>query len=293
MIPSEIIHSLEKFFLSKGQSAFQISKENSLGGGSINQASKIESNYGHFFIKWNLREKFPKMFEKEAIGLNHLASTKAINIATVVHHEELVQYSYLLLEWIESSSPTPEFWKIFAQKMAALHQHKFEKFGFEQDNFIGSLIQKNNWTADCSDFFWGQRIEPLLQKARNAGYADRGDVQSFDNLYYKLDKIIPEESPSLLHGDFWQGNFKVDSFGMPCLIDPATYYGHREMDIAMSSLFSGFSPEFYQEYNTVYRLESDWDERLDLWNLYPLLVHVNIFGESYMNELRRNVRRFM
>lgn len=293
MIPTEIIHSIKKYFIHNGEIGFTISHESPIGGGSINQTSKIITNCGTYFIKWNQRDKFPKMFEKETLGLNTISACNVIKTPLVKHTEELLQWSYILLEWVETSTPSANFWKIFAEQMAALHRCSFEKFGFEQDNYIGSLYQKNNWTTNWADFFWGQRIEPQLQIARNAGIADRGDIQSFDNLYYKLENIIPEEKPALLHGDFWQGNFLIDTFGNPCVIDPACYYGHREMDIAMSGLFNGFSQEFYSVYNSVFRMENDWEERIDLWNLYPLLVHVNIFGESYMNEVRRNVRRFM
>jgi protein-ribulosamine 3-kinase len=293
MLPIEIRNKLNEFFQQKGSKDFAINNLASVSGGSINQTAKIETNIGKFFIKWNELEKYPKMFEKEAQGLEILAKSEKIRIPKIILQEEMNTWSFLVLEWIETAEKNNGFWEDFGRKMSELHKISFEKYGFENDNYIGSLHQRNHWDSDWEEFFWVQRIEPMLTMARNKGYADRGDTQSFDSLFYKLDKLFPKEKPSLLHGDFWKGNFLVDNKGNPCLIDPAVYFGHREMDLSMSQLFGGFPTEFYKSYHQNFPLEPDWEERTDLWNLYPLLVHAILFGESYMNEVRRNVRRFI
>lgn len=293
MIPKEIPNKLNEYFNQSHSSNFSINSITSVEGGSINKSAKLDTNIGNFFIKWNKTEKYPKMFEKEVLGLNTLANSKTINTPKIYFTEELLDWSFLLMEYILPGNSSDEFWIHFGRQMAQLHKTTSEKFGFEEDNFIGSLQQRNNRCDDWSEFFWGQRIEPQLKLARNSGLADRGDTNAFETLYYKLDSIFPEEKPALLHGDFWKGNYIIGNHGIPYIVDPAVYFGHREMDIAMSSLFGGFSDLFYKSYSQEFPLEKEWEERVDLWNLYPLLVHVNLFGETYMNEVRRNVRRFI
>jgi fructosamine-3-kinase len=293
MIPNEVLISLKAFFLQETGKEMNIKGITSVSGGSINQAARLECEQGIFFIKWNHKDKYPKMFEREADGMKLLASKNIVRIPHVIFQDDLTENSFLLLEWIEKGNQREDYFREFGRQLSELHRSSFEKFGFSESNYIGTLKQRNNWEENWGEFFWGQRIEPMLQMARNSGIADRGDVQSFDNLYYKLDSLIPFEKPSLIHGDLWSGNLIIDENGNPCMIDPAVYFGNREMDIAMSQLFRGFDKDFYESYNQNFRLESDWEERVDLWNLYPLLVHVNLFGESYMHEVRRNVRRFL
>jgi len=131
-----------------------------------------------------------------------------------------------------------------------------------------------------------------LKEARNKGEFSQSDTRYFNSLFKSLHNIIPMEKPSLLHGDLWSGNFMVTADGLPCLIDPAVYYGHREADIAMTQLFGGFQPEFYQAYNRAWPMEKDWQKRLDIFNLYPLLVHVNLFGGGYASQVLRIIRQF-
>jgi fructosamine-3-kinase len=162
----------------------------------------------------------------------------------------------------------------------------------EQDNFIGSLIQENKQQPDFINFFISQRLEVQLKIARNQGALNQSDTRYFNSLFNKLNNIVPIEKPALLHGDLWSGNFMVNSSGAPCIFDPAVYYGHREADIAMTQLFGGFSPEFYHAYNETCPLEKDWQKRTDIFNLYPLLVHVNLFGGSYAAQVLRIIRHF-
>ena len=293
MLPIEIQKRLQEFFQKEESKNLIINNITSVSGGSINQAAKLESNVGDFFIKWNKAEKYPKMFEKEARGLSLLEESNTIRIPKTILADELLEWSFLLLEWINPAEKKNGFWEDFGIKMSKLHKVSSQSFGLGEDNFIGTLHQRNHYDSDWLEFFWVHRIEPMMIMARNKGLADRGDVNSFDSLFYKLDRIVPKETPALLHGDFWKGNYIIDEKGSACLIDPAVYFGHREMDISMSMLFSGFDKEFYSSYHKNFPLETEWEERVDLWNLYPLLVHVILFGESYMNEVRRNIRRFI
>jgi len=131
-----------------------------------------------------------------------------------------------------------------------------------------------------------------VKMARDHGNAGSDTVRAFDRFYRKLDEIFPVEAPSLIHGDLWNGNYMVNENGEAVIIDPAVYYGHREMDLGMSKLFGGFSAGFYEAYNQQYPLEKDWKERLDYCNLYPLMVHVNLFGGGYLNSVKSILRNF-
>jgi protein-ribulosamine 3-kinase len=184
------------------------------------------------------------------------------------------------------------YWKDFAQKLAQLHKNTAPIFGLDHDNYIGSLPQSNRQTQKWTDFFISQRLEPLVTKAVASGLLDSQTAQRFDRLFSKLDQLIPEEKPALLHGDLWSGNVMTDEHGEVCLIDPAVYYGHREVDLAFSTLFGAFHGEFYEAYNEAFPLEKGWKQRIDLFNLYPLLVHLILFGRSYYHQVISTLEKF-
>ncbi len=265
---------------------------NSISGGSINDAYQLTTNQGSFFIKTNYKERYPKMFEKEAKGLGILQSTNAIRIPKVIAINEFENTSFLILEYIESSNPQPNFWQLFGKQLAALHQNTNDNFGLDYSNYIGSLLQQNNKHQIWTDFFINERLQPQLKLARDGNEIDVATISIFENLYKMLDDIFPQEQPALLHGDLWSGNFMVDEKGAPVIMDPAVYYGHREMDIAMTKLFGGFDAQFYDTYNECYSLEKGWEERMDICNLYPLMVHVNLFGSGYLGQVKSILSKF-
>jgi fructosamine-3-kinase len=232
------------------------------------------------------------MFEKEAAGLKILAETKTIEIPELIGSAETREYAYILLQYIETGICSRNFWQDFGIKLADLHRNTSEYFGLDHDNYIGSLVQKNTYHPDFFSFFISERIEPQLKEARNKGAFSQGETRYFDSLINTLHNIIPVEKPALIHGDLWSGNYMVTANGSPCLIDPAVYYGHREADIAMTQLFGGFQPEFYHSYNQAWPMEKDWQKRMDIFNLYPLLVHVNLFGGSYARQVLQIIRQF-
>jgi fructosamine-3-kinase len=196
------------------------------------------------------------------------------------------------MEFIKSSDRKKDFWMAFGQRLAGLHRHTNEKFGLDHDNFIGSLPQKNNFHDEWPSFFIEERLEVQIRLAKDHSLLSKTDIQNFEYLFNQLNQIFPDEPPALIHGDLWSGNFMVDEKGEPCIIDPAVYYGHREMDIAMSRLFGGFDRLFYESYNREFPMEPGWEERMDICNLYPLMVHVNLFGEGYLGSVRRIIGRF-
>lgn len=258
-------------------------------GGAINTALQLKTNKGSFFAKYNDHHKFTGMFEKESQNLELLRSTRTLHIPQTIAYFTHENLDFLVLENIESGSPHYEFWTDLGFGLAHLHKNKSESFGLHYDNFSGSLPQNNALSDNWIDFFIQHRLDPMLKRAVDNKKADIYLVEKFENLYRKLPEIFPVESPSLLHGDLWSGNIMSNEDGDPFVYDPAVYYGHREMDIAMSKLFGGFEAEFYDSYNDVYPLEQHWEQRVPICNLYPLLIHVNLFMGSYVQSIKNIV----
>jgi fructosamine-3-kinase len=291
MLPDSIKEFIQ---LNKSFEGEPIKIENcfNLSGGCINDAALIKTNIGEFFIKWNIEKKYPAMLEKEAKSLEFLAKYNLIDVPEVIFFDYVSEYQFLVLQYIKSGIKVKNFWEDFAVKLANIHMQKNKYFGFEFDNYIGSLSQSNNYKDNWSDFFIEERLVPMIKMARDSNKISSVLVNKFNNFFKKIDEIFPDEQPSLLHGDLWNGNFMVNENGYVCFIDPAVYFGFREMDIAMSKLFGGFDSKFYETYNEYYQMEKGWEVRLDYCNLYPLLVHVNLFGGGYINSVERILSKF-
>ncbi|MCF8234964.1 MAG: fructosamine kinase family protein [Bacteroidales bacterium] len=292
MISDNLLDAIRSFLSEKYSQNIEISKQSPVSGGDINRAYEINTTEGNFFIKLNHAGRFPDMFEKEAKGLKLLAETDEINVPDVVGSDVHQNDAFLILKHIGSAPMKPDFWELFGRRLARMHQHGNECFGLDHDNYIGSLPQSNTFHQSWVVFFVEERLEKQLKMARDDGKIGSGLIKSFERLYKRLPEIFPEEPPALLHGDLWSGNYMVDQEGDPCLIDPAVYYGHREMDLGMSLLFGGFDREFYSAYHDEYPLEKSWRDRTDICNLYPLMVHVNLFGGSYVQSLSRIINKF-
>lgn len=271
----------------------KILKVDSVAGGSINHCFKIITSNKSYFIKLNSASDFPQMFEKEAKGLRILRGTKLIKTPLVYTCGNFADEAYLIMEFINSSIKPSNFWENFGRQLADLHTISNNHFGLDHDNYIGSLKQSNTKNEDWISFFIEERINPQLKMALNQGAFSSKISQDFEKLFTKLENYFPKEKPSLLHGDLWSGNFMVGDKGEAIIMDPAVYFGHREVDLAMTQLFGGFHPDFYAAYHEALSMEHDWEERLQLYNLYPLLVHVNLFGGSYINEVKNILQRFI
>ncbi len=263
-----------------------------MGGGSINNVFLLHTDNGDFCVKFNNSGKYPGMFDAEARGLSLLASAQVIMVPEVIGGGSAGIYSYLLLEYIKPASPIAGFMSDFGRSIALLHRNGAEKYGLDHDNYMGSLLQYNTFHDDWAGFFSAERLQKQVKLAITKGSLSENHVKMFDSLYGRLARLLPAEIPSLLHGDLWSGNFITSGTGKACIIDPAIYYGHREIDIAMTTLFGGFSGDFYSGYNETWPLESGWKERLDLYNLYPLLIHLNLFGSGYLGPIINTLKRF-
>lgn len=262
-------------------------------GGCINNGGKITTSKGIFFVKWNSLHKYPEMFRAESKGLSLLRSTGALDVPEPLYSGEANDFQFLLLKFIASSTPTKSYWENLGSGLAALHKETSEDFGLDHPNYIGSLPQSNDRRTNWVEFFIHERLEKQLDLTDKNDYEIRSLRKKFELLYVKLPSILIQERPSLLHGDLWSGNIMVNDNGEPTIIDPAVYYGNREIDIAMTQLFGRFEDGFYQSYEYHFPMVKGFQERLNIYNLYPLLVHLNLFGGSYLQQLKAAVRRFV
>lgn len=269
----------------------QLNSASLIAAGNHNQGVLLDTSEGSFFLKLNFDHE-RDILKKEADGLSILSQSTFLKVPATYGTGRVEDYNYLLLEFIPSSRPHPEYWEDLGLGLAHLHLNHHSQFGLEYDNFIASILQKNHLLPDWLDFFIEYRLEPLLGKA----YFDRliplDFLKKFQALYPKLESLFPKEKPSLLHGDLWSGNILCGPDGKPCLIDPAIYFGHREMDLAFSRLFGGFDAKFYEAYESVLPLEPGFEARIGVYNLYPLLVHLNLFGTAYLPGIEKTLNRF-
>ena len=265
----------------------------SVSGGDINETFCIETTIGKkYFLKVNDANKFPEMFAKEANGLNALRDGSNLIVPQIISQGVAGSKQYLLLEWLEKGIFNDNFWKNFGHSLAQMHKLPQAYFGFEEDNFIGSLSQKNTISKKWSEFYATCRILPLVKKLKDDGVFSKNEMSYGENFCKKIDEILPAEPASLLHGDLWSGNYMIAKNGAAAIFDPAVYFGHREMDIGMTKLFGGFSQPFYEAYNEMYPLEKDWQQRIPYTQLYPLLVHAILFGGHYIESAREILREF-
>ena len=287
-----MLNALEKSMNDHGISG-KIEEYQQVSGGSINEAYAIRTATDRYFLKINDAREFPGMFEKERHGLKILAQPKVMDVPKALFTGEETGKSFIFMSFIQSGPPKKSFWQDFAVKLASLHRVHAEKFGLDEDNYIGSLPQSNKEHDTWSDFFVSERLEVLAKKSFDLGELDRESMRQFDQLFHRMESLFPEERPSLIHGDLWSGNYMSNEVGDPVIFDPAVYYGHREMDIGMSRLFGGFSEEFYRSYQDCFPMESGWQERLDICNLYPLLVHVILFSGGYASTVKGILKRYV
>jgi fructosamine-3-kinase len=257
-----------------------------VGGGSINQAAYVEIGSERYFVKWK-SDAPARFFETEARNLELLASAGAIRVPKVISYAEAsdMQPAYLILEWIEESrrAEPMSFSVRFAHALADLHRTAGKAFGLDYDNFIGELPQINTTNSRWNAFYRDSRLAPQIALARSRGRLNPEREKRLRKLLDRIDTLLgdSEATPALLHGDLWSGNFLVAVGNQPVLVDPAVYYGNREVEIAFTELFGGFPPGFVAAYREAYPLAPGYEYRRPLYQLYPLLVHLNLFGESY------------
>ncbi|MEE8481729.1 MAG: fructosamine kinase family protein [Acidiferrobacterales bacterium] len=261
---------------------FLNSRQQGIGGGSINTAQIVKGKDGReFFIKLN-KASLVDMFEAEAEGLQELASAQAIKVPAPICWGSSGNEAYIVLEYIslEGKNSGPKL----GEQLAALHQQQWDKFGWIRDNTIGSTPQINTPSSSWVEFYRQHRLRFQLELAAHRGGSQL--LNQGEHLLSDLDAFFTDyqPSPSLLHGDLWGGNYATDEQGNPVIYDPAVYYGDREADIAMTELFGGFPQSFYAAYNAAWPLDAGYATRKTLYNLYHVINHFNLFGGGYLSQ---------
>lgn len=270
------------------QNTLNLIESKPLSGGDINAVFLLKCDEESFIVKLNNASKFPGMFTAEAKGLDLLNNSKSFRIPKVIATGVVEETSYLLMEHIITGFPKPDFWEIFAQNLVTLHKTTQNSFGLDHDNYIGSLTQQNTYCQTASEFYISQRLEPQFRMASDNGF----QFKNLEKFYKNIAEEIPNEPPALIHGDLWNGNFMVSEEGNPVLIDPAVAFAPREMDLAMMKLFGGFNSSLFGIYDSISPLKPEWENRMDLWQLYYLLVHLNLFGSGYLGQVQSSVLKY-
>ncbi len=262
-----------------------------VSGGSISSAYRLETGVKAYFLKVNRKPTALPMFQAEKEGLRAIEESGTIAVPHVHLVGSLSSQAFLLMDHVKSKRPDGSDYQRLGMQLARLHQTAGERFGFTGDNFIGSLPQSNRNHTDWSEFYWRERILPQLKMARQKGLLPEKAIPPEAKAISLFTQVFGEVKPVLLHGDLWGGNYLIASDGTPYLIDPATYYGHSMVDIAMSHLFGGFSSSFYDAYHEIIPKPDNYVQQIELYQLYYLLVHLNLFGSGYYASVASILKR--
>ena len=271
---------------------FQLASHASIGGGCINRAYRLRGRDGRdFFVKLNASDKH-EMFAAEASGLEAIAATGTVRVPQPIAHGLCGAQSFLVLEYLDLQGRGNT--ARLGEQLAAMHRCVSSRFGFHHDNFLGTTLQPNGWTADWLTFWRERRLGWQLRLAAENGYG--GKLQTLgerltDALPAFFDGYAPQ--PSLLHGDLWGGNHGYLADGTPAIFDPASYYGDRECDLAMTELFGGYGADFHAAYRSSYQLDAGYAVRRELYNLYHILNHANLFGGGYARQAEQMMQRLL
>ena len=273
----------------------KIDSQRSISGGCINDAKIITTKSGKsYFVKTNSNSE-KDIFLKEANGLRELAKANVIRVPNVIYAD----VDFIIIENIIPQTKAKLFWENFGRDFARLHKFTSKFFGFYEDNYIGSTPQLNVpseiETVSWVDFYFNKRLLYQYKLAEKNGFAGEELRKSFSQLENKINIALKDcdAKPSLLHGDLWSGNFITDEIGNACLIDPAVYYGHREADLAMTKLFGGFENRFYSAYNEEYPLVAGYEYRENIYKLYHVLNHLNLFGSGYYHQALSLIKYYL
>lgn len=256
-----------------------------LSGGDISSVYRVDCSGGNSFVVKARHEagEYPALYFAEAQGLHLLGQAGSLVVPQVLGYGVVGGWAYLTLSFLPPAPESPELQEALGRGLAELHRQSAAQFGGTPDNYMGSLPQRNPAASTAAEFFWSARLEPQLKAAER--WLSQADLRGFEVLRERLPALIPLEVPALVHGDLWSGNALYSALG-PALIDPAVSFSHREVDLSLMRLFGGFHERVFAAYQEAFPLAEGWQERVSLWNLYPLLAHVNMFGEGYVGRTR-------
>jgi protein-ribulosamine 3-kinase len=290
-LPAPVRSGLEAALATTAGDPDPIAGVSPIGGGCVSPTARVETSGGRrYFVKWGGAGLPAGILAAEAAGLQALASAAAVRVPGVLAQGGSGTGAWLLLEWLEPGPPGPATWPDLGRSLAGLHRRRARRFGEHPDNYIGSLPQDNASADDWADFWRDRRLAPQLEAATRAGLLGDDDRRRFDDLFRRLGPLLApagDDGASLLHGDLWRGNVHVLRDGTAALVDPSVYHGHREVDLAMADLFGGFPPAFRRAYQDAWPLLPAYEPgRRAAYQLYYLLVHVNLFGAGYVGGTR-------
>lgn len=264
----------------------------SVSGGDISSAYVIKAESNKYFLKVNSNPIALEMFLSEKKALTAIANTNTISTPKVISCDSFNNNSFLLMEYIEAKSPNSNELNQLGKQLALLHKVTSDNFGFDSNNFIGSLHQSNKKHDNWNDFYIEERLIPQLKLAKSKKLLPAIEIPDKHKLKEACFPSFKDAKPSLLHGDLWSGNYLISTSGKPNLIDPAIYFGHNEVDIAMSKLFGGFGTSFYDSYYSIIPKDEFTEDRIQLYQLYFLLVHLNLFGVSYYSSVKQILSKY-
>ncbi|MBW4526543.1 MAG: fructosamine kinase family protein [Phormidium tanganyikae FI6-MK23] len=271
--------------------SFESRDRRSVSGGCINQGYRISDGNLTFFVKLNRSDQL-EMFEAEALGLRHMIEAQAIRVPKPICTGIAGSSAYIVLEWLNLDRGNSQSWAEMGRNLARMHQHqKSTAFGWERNNTIGSTPQINSWTSNWIEFFTQHRIGYQLE----LGASNGGRFRNGARLLERIPELLADHNPkpSIVHGDLWSGNAAVMQSGEPVIFDPATYWGDREVDLAMTELFGGFPAGFYRGYDEIYPIDAGYKQRKPLYNLYHILNHFNLFGGGYESQANRTINQLI
>ncbi len=270
----------------------QVQNLTPLSGGDISSVYKVGTRTQNYLVKIHTGSEAMGMFQSEKQALDYIKNTNSIAVPEVFYLSEFEGIAILVTEYVQSGSPRHEDWKKFGHDLAKLHSFTNEFFGWANDNFIGHLVQYNTPHTNWPEFYAHERLQVQLQLALQKNLLSADEIPSIDRLKEVCVTYLYDAKPQLIHGDLWGGNFLFDTLGKAWLIDPSVYFGHGLVDIAMSKLFGGFTPSFYDAYFEINPKPIYYKEQIDLYQLYYLLVHLNLFGRSYSTSVRNILKRY-
>ena len=295
MQKTTVTEEVEKALTKKFGEEVIIKNISQLGGGCINQASKITTNIGEFFLKWNTNSA-EDVFLQEAEGLEELrkANQNELYIPSVIVAKKVdLSPGFLVTEYLEPGSSFSDSDEKLGRGLALIHKHQNQFFGFYSNNYCGATTQNNEWKKSWPEFFRDNRLRFLLNLIQSERPLPTYELDIYERLLLRIPDLLPNSSkPGLIHGDLWSGNYMLSNKG-PALIDPASCYADREMEFGIITMFGGFSNSFFSAYNEVYPLSPDWRERNHLYQLYHVLNHYYLFGGGYGQQALRIAKMYL
>ena len=273
---------LTQILHANGHAKIKVTSVTEVFGGSINKTYEVQTNGDSLFLKVNDSPHSHDMFKAESRGLELLAKHAKLNIPKPLFITEQEKDHLFFMTHLNGQSNAGDAYT-FGVELAQMHKTTNNRFGLSHDNYMGSLPQQNNFQPTWGDFFILNRLQPQAKLARDQNRITAETVKKLDRFYGRMNEIFPEENPALIHGDLWSGNFMFTDKG-PSMFDPAVAFAHREQDLAMTKLFGAFPVDFYNGYLDTFPVENGFEQRTDAYNLYPILIHVNLFGGGYAHQ---------